>query len=154
MGKHFTLKKSNGIEPEAPSTLPENIRTLSPLPSVPRKQVEITSEDEPVYKKGEKPVLENLPGVDTLALPCASVLEKLAPNYKTSDFNLAAFLSSVRHKLISFERSPTGSFVFVFENSAKLRSDILSFWNHHAKVDPLEYATTLRNFKAMLVRSE
>lgn len=72
--------------------------------------------------------------------------------YETPDFNLASYLSTIGHKLIS-TKSVNQRFVFVFQNSEKLREDILNYWNHSALVDPLNFGQTLRNFKSM-VRNE
>jgi hypothetical protein len=65
-----------------------------------------------------------------------------------SDLALAAFLSAVGHKFNAIR--PNGrKFTFIFDRSQKLESDILAFYNRTAKVDPLTYAETFRNFKAL-----
>ena len=79
------------------------------------------------------------------------ILRKLnsSPQYETPDINLSSFLSTIGHKLISF-KSVSQRFTFVFEDSEKLQQDILDYYNHTARVDPLDFAQTLRNFKSMV----
>jgi hypothetical protein len=69
-----------------------------------------------------------------------------------TDLALASFLSTIGHKLISI--NPEGKrLTFSFESSEKLERDILAFYNRSTKVDALSFAETLRNLKALALRS-
>lgn len=69
---------------------------------------------------------------------------------ETSDLALATFLSSVGHKLLETPKSHGGrKLIFVFEGSDKLERDMLDFYNRAAKVDPLTFAETYKNLKAL-----
>lgn len=65
-----------------------------------------------------------------------------------TDLALAAFLSCIGHQLSTI--SPQGRRLeFHFHSSTKLEEDILSFYNRQARVDPLAFAETFRNLKAL-----
>ena len=69
-----------------------------------------------------------------------------------SDLALASFLSTVGHTLLSI--NPDGKrLAFIFEDSEKIKKDILSFYNRSTKVDALTFAETFRNLKAIALRS-
>ena len=65
------------------------------------------------------------------------------------DLALTAYLNCIGHKFLAITQ--TGKkFEFRFKNSSKLEADILAFYNRQAKVDPLAFAETFRNLKAMV----
>ena len=65
-----------------------------------------------------------------------------------TDLALAAYLSTIGHQLSSI--NPHGKKLeFCFLDSDKLEKDILSFYNRQARVDPLAFAETFRNLKAL-----
>lgn len=66
-----------------------------------------------------------------------------------SDIAVATYLSVVGHKL-TFLKPSGKKIIFCFENSENLESDILNFYNRTAKVDPMTFAESLRNFKGMV----
>ena len=67
------------------------------------------------------------------------------------DLGLASFLSASGHKLLAVK--PTGKkSIFSFEGNEKLEKDILDFYNRSARIDPLTYAETLRNLKALALQ--
>lgn len=74
-------------------------------------------------------------------------------NKDISDLALASYLSAIGHKLISFKLIER-KFSFSFEDSETLRKDIMNFYNRSAKVDPLTFSETFRNFKAMVKNQE
>jgi hypothetical protein len=71
---------------------------------------------------------------------------------KISDLALASYLCVIGHRIISTE--PAGNkIIFLFERSNSLEADILAFYNRMARVDPLSFAETMRNLKALVLRS-
>lgn len=74
-------------------------------------------------------------------------------NHKeVSDLALATFLAVSGHKLLSTPRAQYGKkAVFLFEASDKIERDTLDYYNRTAKVDPLGFAETFRNLKALIV---
>lgn len=70
-------------------------------------------------------------------------------NKEISDLALATFLSVTGHKLSSTPNISGRRAIFIFEASEKLEKDILEFYNRTARVDPLAFAETFRNLKAM-----
>lgn len=74
---------------------------------------------------------------------------KLQAKKEITDLALAAFLSTAGHKFKAFSTDPRGRFVFIFEDSEKLNSDILKYYNRTARVDPLCFSETLRNLKGL-----
>ena len=69
-----------------------------------------------------------------------------------TDLALASFLSTVGHKLLSINPNAK-RLAFIFEDSEKIKKDILSFYNRSTKVDALTFAETFRNLKAIALRS-
>jgi len=70
-------------------------------------------------------------------------------NKDISDLALTSYLSAIGHKLISL-KSIEKKFSFSFEDSETLQKDIMAFYNRTARVDPLTFSETFRNFKAMI----
>jgi len=69
---------------------------------------------------------------------------------KVSDLVLAAFLCVSGHKLISTPNSSLDNrTIFMFEASAKIETDILGFYNRHAKVEPLAFSEMQRHLKGL-----
>jgi len=67
-----------------------------------------------------------------------------------SDLVLAAFLCVSGHKLTSTPNSSYGNrTIFVFEASPKIETDILGFYNRHARVEPLSFAEMQRHLKGL-----
>lgn len=66
-----------------------------------------------------------------------------------ADLALASFLATEGHTFLGVRPRNSDHAVFVFPASEKLEEDILAFYNRKAKVDPLTFAETLRNFKAV-----
>jgi hypothetical protein len=72
-------------------------------------------------------------------------------NKEISDLALATFLSVTGHKLSSTPRTSGRKAIFIFEASEKLEKDILAFYNRTARVDPIGFAETFRNLKALVL---
>ena len=65
-----------------------------------------------------------------------------------TDLALAAYLSCIGHQLSTI--TPQGRRLeFHFQSSQQLEEDILSFYNRQGRVDPLAFAETFRNLKAL-----
>lgn len=66
-----------------------------------------------------------------------------------SDLALTAYLTTIGWKLIGVK--PEGKrLVFILESLPIIEDDILSYYNHSAKVDPLAFAEATRNLKSIL----
>jgi len=74
-------------------------------------------------------------------------------NKDISDLALLSYLSVIGHKIISI-KSNGRKFSFSFEDSETLQKDIMAFYNRAARVDPLTFSETFRNFKAMIRNQE
>ncbi len=76
------------------------------------------------------------------------------PRLKTqtiTDLALAAFLLANGNNLIQTPPRDGGrKLTFVFEDTEKLQSDTLDFYNRRARVCPLSFSETFRNLKAMV----
>ena len=69
---------------------------------------------------------------------------------EVSDLVLAAFLSISGHKLTATPNTSYGNrTIFVFESSPRIESDILSFYNRQARVEPLGFAEMQRHLKGL-----
>lgn len=64
------------------------------------------------------------------------------------DINLSSCLTIVGHTVKNF-RFDNGRLSIEFEDSEKLQQDILDYYNHKLRVDPLDFGQALRNFKSM-----
>ncbi len=64
-----------------------------------------------------------------------------------TDLALAAFLSTVGHKFKAFRTDPGRKFVFIFEDSEKLNSDVLDYYNRATRVDPFRPLRFLRDLE-------
>ena len=85
---------------------------------------------------------------------CEELEELVEPEVETkeiSDLALTAFLTTyeIGWKLIGVK--PEGKrLVFILESSPEIENDILAYYNHSAKVDPLAFSESLRNLKSIL----
>jgi len=71
---------------------------------------------------------------------------------EVSDLVLAAYLSVSGHKLVSTPNSNSSHgnrTIFLFEETPKIETDILGFYNRHAKVEPLAFAEMQRHLKGL-----
>jgi len=75
------------------------------------------------------------------------------PPNEVYDLSLAGYLTEENNKLKEFKRDGR-QFVWVFEDTPKLREDVLRFYNKEGRVEPSSYSEALRRFKAMLKHSE
>ena len=68
-----------------------------------------------------------------------------------SDLPLAAFLSVIGYQIQSIKPSGKKS-IFVFEESGELEKSVLDYFNRIGKVEPLSFAETIRNLKALTLQ--
>ena len=69
---------------------------------------------------------------------------------KVSDLSLAAYLCVSGHKLVSTPNSSHDNrTIFMFEETTKIETDILGFYNRHGKVEPLGFAEMVRHLKGL-----
>jgi len=73
--------------------------------------------------------------------------EKTSDNKRFTDISLVAYLVCLGFKIKNIERSKDKS-SFFFEISDSLEKETLKFFNHEAKVDPLQFSETLRNLRS------
>lgn len=67
------------------------------------------------------------------------------------DLALASYLVTIGHRIVKIEPDGRRS-VFLFGESKDLDANILAFYNRAANVDPLSFAETMRNLKALVLR--
>jgi hypothetical protein len=68
------------------------------------------------------------------------------------DLPLATYLSTRRHKFRSL-KADGKKIAFIFDDSETIEKDILAFYNRETSVDALTFSETLRNLKALILRS-
>ncbi len=72
-------------------------------------------------------------------------------NQNITDLALASYLLTEGCELTGITRDGRGGKVFfVFAKDDRMDNLIMAFYNRHAKVDPLTFAETLRNLKALI----
>jgi Domain of unknown function (DUF5659) len=69
--------------------------------------------------------------------------------FETRDFYLACFLRCVGYELIDL-RAEGPKKVFVFEDRARRRDDVITFYGEGGSVRPLAFATAIKDMKALL----
>ena len=69
--------------------------------------------------------------------------------YETSDFYLACYLRCDGFRLLGIRRNGKRS-IFQFEDQDDREEITLAFFNNEAKVRPLAYASSIKDFKALI----
>jgi hypothetical protein len=70
-------------------------------------------------------------------------------NVEIPDISLAAFLDCCGYKYkIRKDKEKDTKSLFVFEPSGELDKAIENYYNHEARVDPLQFSESLRNLKS------
>ena len=71
------------------------------------------------------------------------------PDWKDlTDISLVAYLVCQGMKMQKIERVSKDKSIFWFEKTENLENETLKFFNHEAKVDPLQFSETLRNLRS------
>lgn len=73
--------------------------------------------------------------------------------YKTSDISLSAFLLTQGVTLKYIDRANEAKINFVFSLTPDLKTNCRQFWNHEARVCPLEYYLKLRFLKKIIFQN-
>jgi Domain of unknown function (DUF5659) len=69
--------------------------------------------------------------------------------YETSDFYLACFLRCSGYELLDL-RADGPRKVFVFQDRATRREDVIAFYGDATSVRPLAFAATIKDMKGLL----
>jgi len=64
-----------------------------------------------------------------------------------TDIALVAYLKCIEFKLKRIDKQKDKS-VFFFEDNIALEEETLKYFNHEARVDPLQFSETLRNLRS------
>ncbi len=70
--------------------------------------------------------------------------------YQTSDFPTAVTLLVLKHALLGIDNSNPRRAIFQFEQSDKLKADIIKIQNSRLQVDPLDFWHAQKRLKHML----
>ena len=71
------------------------------------------------------------------------------PAFETRDFYLACFLRCTGYELLNL-RDEGRRKVFVFQDRAARREDVLAFYGDSTSVRPLAFAATIKDMKGLL----
>lgn len=71
------------------------------------------------------------------------------PAFETRDFYLACFLRCLGYELRGL-RSEGSRKVFVFQDRASRRADVVAFYGDATSVRPLAFASTIKDMKGLL----
>lgn len=77
------------------------------------------------------------------------VYESGSRRYETRDFYLACFLRCTGYELLDL-RSEGPRKVFVFQDRASRREDVIAFYSDATSVRPLAFVATIKDMKGLL----
>jgi hypothetical protein len=69
--------------------------------------------------------------------------------FETRDFYLACFLRCTSYELLDL-RAEGRRKVFVFQDRATRRNDVMAFYGHATSVRPLAFSATIKDMKGLL----
>ncbi len=78
-----------------------------------------------------------------------AVLETAAAAFETRDFYLACFLRCSGYELQGL-RSEGRRKVFIFQDRASRREDVMAFYGDATTIRPLAFAATIKDMKGLL----
>jgi|GEM_PF-1418699 len=73
--------------------------------------------------------------------------EKVSDDRELTDIALVAYLVTLGLKIMKIDRK-IGKSIFHFLDTQNLEAETLKYFNHEAKVDPLQFSETLRNLRS------